>query len=34
MSEPLGRRRWACAEGDIPGWSDDPEPVPTGTDDD
>ena len=26
MSEPLGRRRWAIAEGYIPGWSNGPEP--------
>lgn len=26
MSEALGRRRWAVAEGYIPGWSHGPEP--------
>ncbi len=26
MSEPVGRRRWAIAEGYIPGWSNGPEP--------
>ena len=26
MSAPLGRRRWAIAEGYIPGWSNGPEP--------
>ncbi len=26
MSEPVGRRRWAIAEGYIPGWSHGPEP--------
>ena len=26
MSEPIGRRRWAIAEGYIPGWSNGPEP--------
>lgn len=26
MSRSLGRRRWACAEGYIPGWSNGPEP--------
>ena len=26
MTSPLGRRRWAIAEGYIPGWSNGPEP--------
>jgi hypothetical protein len=26
MDEPLGRRRWAIAEGYLPGWSNGPEP--------
>lgn len=26
MSEPIGRRRWAIAEGYIPSWSNGPEP--------
>lgn len=26
MSGPIGRRRWAIAEGYIPGWSTGPEP--------
>jgi hypothetical protein len=26
VSPPLGRRRWAIAEGYIPGWSNGPEP--------
>ncbi len=26
MSTPIGRRRWAIAEGYIPGWSNGPEP--------
>ncbi len=26
MPEPMGRRRWAIAEGYIPGWSHGPEP--------
>ena len=26
MSESIGRRRWAIAEGYIPGWSNGPEP--------
>ena len=26
MSPPIGRRRWAIAEGYIPGWSNGPEP--------
>ncbi len=26
MSAPIGRRRWAIAEGYIPGWSNGPEP--------
>ncbi len=26
MSEPIGRTRWAIAEGYIPGWSNGPEP--------
>lgn len=26
MTAPLGRRRWAIAEGYIPGWSNGPEP--------
>ncbi len=26
MREPIGRRRWAIAEGYIPGWSHGPEP--------
>ena len=26
MSEPIGRRRWAIAEGYIPAWSNGPEP--------
>ncbi|WP_119461486.1 sensory rhodopsin transducer [Rhodospirillaceae bacterium SYSU D60014] len=26
MSEPIGRRRWAIAEGYIPAWSTGPEP--------
>ena len=26
MSEPIGRKRWAIAEGYIPGWSNGPEP--------
>ena len=25
--EPIGRRRWAIAEGYIPGWSNGPEPA-------
>ena len=29
MSEPLGKRRWAIAEGYIPGWSHGPEPAMT-----
>jgi hypothetical protein len=29
MSEPIGRRRWAIAEGYIPGWSHGPEPEMT-----
>jgi hypothetical protein len=27
MSEPLGRKNWAIAEGYIPGWSHGPEPA-------
>src|SRR5215208_7950913 len=26
MNEPIGHRRWAIAEGYIPGWSSGPEP--------
>jgi hypothetical protein len=26
MNEPIGHRRWAIAEGYIPGWSNGPEP--------
>jgi len=26
LSEPIGRRRWAIAEGYIPSWSNGPEP--------
>jgi hypothetical protein len=26
MGEPIGRKRWAIAEGYIPGWSNGPEP--------
>jgi hypothetical protein len=26
MREPIGRKRWAIAEGYIPGWSNGPEP--------
>ncbi len=26
MSEPVGRRRWAIAEGYLPSWSNGPEP--------
>jgi hypothetical protein len=26
MSDPIGRRRWAIAEGYIPGWSHGPKP--------
>jgi hypothetical protein len=26
VSAPLGRRRWAIAEGYVPGWSNGPEP--------
>ena len=26
MTEPIGRRRWAIAEGYIPSWSNGPEP--------
>ena len=26
MSTPIGRKRWAIAEGYIPGWSNGPEP--------
>ena len=26
MSSPIGRKRWALAEGYIPGWSNGPEP--------
>ena len=26
MPEPIGRKRWAIAEGYIPGWSNGPEP--------
>jgi hypothetical protein len=29
MSPPIGRRRWAIAEGYIPGWSHGPEPQMT-----
>lgn len=29
MSEPIGQRRWAIAEGYIPGWSNGPEPQMT-----
>ena len=29
MSPPIGRRRWAIAEGYIPGWSNGPEPQMT-----
>ena len=29
MSEPIGRKRWAIAEGYIPGWSKGPEPQMT-----
>ena len=29
MSEPLGKKRWAIAEGYIPGWSHGPEPAMT-----
>lgn len=26
MTEPIGRKRWAIAEGYIPGWSNGPQP--------
>ncbi len=26
MNEPVGRKRWAIAEGYLPGWSNGPEP--------
>lgn len=26
MNEPIGRKRWAIAEGYLPGWSNGPEP--------
>ena len=26
MKSPIGQRRWAIAEGYIPGWSNGPEP--------
>ena len=26
MTEPIGKKRWAIAEGYIPGWSNGPEP--------
>ncbi|HEX6938233.1 MAG TPA: sensory rhodopsin transducer [Longimicrobiales bacterium] len=29
MPEPIGRKRWAIAEGYIPGWSHGPEPQMT-----
>ncbi|MDQ3811427.1 MAG: sensory rhodopsin transducer [Chloroflexota bacterium] len=29
MDKPIGRRRWAIAEGYIPGWSNGPEPQMT-----
>lgn len=29
MTEPVGQRRWAIAEGYIPGWSNGPEPQMT-----
>jgi hypothetical protein len=29
MTQPIGRRRWAIAEGYIPGWSHGPEPEMT-----
>jgi hypothetical protein len=29
MTEPIGRKRWAIAEGYIPGWSNGPEPEMT-----
>lgn len=29
MTEPIGRKRWAIAEGYIPGWSHGPEPEMT-----
>jgi hypothetical protein len=29
MTDPIGRRRWAIAEGYIPGWSHGPEPEMT-----
>lgn len=29
MKEPIGKRRWAIAEGYIPGWSHGPEPAMT-----
>jgi hypothetical protein len=29
MTEPIGRRRWAIAEGYLPGWSHGPEPEMT-----
>jgi hypothetical protein len=29
MSTPIGRKRWAIAEGYIPGWSNGPEPQMT-----
>jgi hypothetical protein len=29
MSDPIGRRRWAIAEGYIPSWSNGPEPQMT-----
>jgi hypothetical protein len=29
MTRPIGRRRWAIAEGYIPGWSHGPEPEMT-----
>jgi len=29
MKDPVGRKRWAIAEGYIPGWSNGPEPQMT-----
>ena len=29
MKSPIGRKRWAIAEGYIPGWSHGPEPLMT-----
>jgi hypothetical protein len=32
VGPPIGHRRWAIAEGYIPGWSNGPEPSPVDTD--